>query len=190
MHLREQGLITAPWTKAYRRQLVIEKNIIFPDLRRCQDVVFNLEFYEYVQSLCVINDLLYNYQTPDGDLYLNKFPVSMFDIHKQVYTFICNSLKRWGVFDLEAETYLNSCFLKDISILLRLNYKNNWKLSAEEQKKLSLGMINDDMTRNACKTVPKGKMNQMIRFVLKSRSRMLADFFSWGTLVYQKRILY
>jgi glycosyltransferase EpsJ len=186
MHLRQQGLITAPWTKAYRRQLVVEKQIVFPPLRRCQDVVFNLNYYEFVQSLCVVDSILYNYQTPDGDTYLNKFPVTMFDIHKQVYRLLRDCLKRWGVFDLDAETYLNACFLKDTSILLRLNYKNNWKLSTNEQKELSERMLSDEMTRNACKTIPKGKMDQMIRFVLKSRSRMLVDFFSWGTIIYQK----
>lgn len=188
IHLRKQGLITAPWTKAYRREVVIKHGIVFPDLRRCQDVVFNLNFYEYVNSLCVIDDVLYNYQTPDGNVYLNKFPVNMFDINKEVFTMICSSLKRWGVFDAEAEKYLNACFLKDTSILLRLNYKNNWNLDKTAQRELSKNMLNDNITINACKTIPNGIMNKIIRLVLKTRSRLICNCFSYGTLLYQRRM--
>lgn len=187
INLRKQGLITAPWTKAYRREIVIKHGIVFPDLRRCQDVVFNLNFYEYVNSLCVIEDVLYNYQTPDGDVYLNKFPVTMFDINKEVFTMICSSLKRWGVFDAEAKRYLNACFLKDTSILLRLNYKNNWNLDKAAQHELSKKMLNDNITVNACKTIPSGMMNKIIRLVLKSRSKLLCNLLSGGTLMYQRK---
>ena len=187
INLRKQGLITAPWTKAYRREVVIDYGIVFPDLRRCQDVVFNLNFYEYVNSLCVIEDVLYNYQTPDGDVYLNKFPVNMFDINKEVFTMLCSSLKRWGVFDDETKKYLNACFLKDTSILLRLNYKNNWNLDKAAQYELSKKMLNDTITVNACKTIPSGMMNKIIRLVLKSRSKLLCNCFSYGTLLYQRR---
>jgi glycosyltransferase involved in cell wall biosynthesis len=184
--LRKKAVITAPWAKAYRRDTVIKNNIRFADLRRCQDVVFNLYYYEYVENLKIISDILYNYQTPDGDIYIHKFPVDMFEINKKVYSFTVDSLQRWKVYNQQSENYLNTCFLKDISVLLRLNYKNNWKLDKIKQKLLSMNILNDSYTIRTTKTPCVGWENILIKFIIKSKKVWLANIFSASTLFLQK----
>lgn len=186
MELRKQGCITAPWAKAYRRSLLKDYCIQFPDLRRCQDIAFNLDVYDRIRSLCIIDAVLYNYQTPDGDTYLSKFPVNMFDIHKFIYSKTIDMLKKWDCCDCETKSALNALFLKDCSILLRLNYKNQWKLNKQRQSELAMQIMNDKITMAACETNPRGLKNKMIRLVLKKQKKWLSDFFSWGTLIWMK----
>ena len=186
MTLRKHGRITAPWAKAYKRDLLLRYNVFFPDLRRCQDVIFNLVYYDHVEKLCLKKDVIYYYQMPIDSDYTRKYPLEMFDVIRQVYWLSGDYLKKWNVYDDAAEEYLNRSYLKFVSVLLRLNYVNQWKLSKDERAALSRQMLNDETTVAACRTVSGGRMDQLIRFVVKSRSVALANVFSLGTIVYQK----
>jgi hypothetical protein len=134
----------------------------------------------------VIEAITYNYQTPDDGSYLKKFPINMFEIHKTIYQITTNKLCLWNVYSEKEKQYLNEHFMRDAIILLRLNYKNNWNLTREEQKKFGKKILHDSLLVNATKSQTQGIMNSIIRFVLQSKQLWLVDFFSWGTLVYQK----
>lgn len=181
-----RSFITAPWAKAYRRELVVEQGISFADLRRCQDVVFNLEFYDVVRNVVGMRDFTYCYQTPDNDSYLKKFPVTMFEIHKKVYDLINEKLVEWGVYDESAKKYFDSRLINDASILLRLNYQNNWNLNMQQQKEFFKKILNDDELLNAEKTRFDGIKSKLICFVLKTKSITIVNMLSKATLVYQK----
>ena len=165
---------------------MVEKNVFFPGLRRCEDIVFNLANYNNIQSLSIVNEMVYNYQTPHGDIYTRKFPINMFDIDKFVYQQMHQYLKQWEVDDEASVRYCNSLYLKDISVLLRLNYLNQWNLSSNKRRELSRRMLYDPDTVNACATTPDGTMNKIIRLVVRSRSESLANLFSIATVLYQK----
>ena len=186
MHLKRMNLIDAPWAKAYRRKLLLEKCIFFPDMRRQQDIFFNIDFYDAICTLKVIKSVLYNYFLPVKDEQLKKFPRDMFGIIKTNYLKLCGRLELWHQLDQESLQYLNRKFIKDISVLLRLNYRNLWKLSKKERRELSIKMLHDETTVAACRTVPDGSMDQLIRLVVMSRSVALANLFSAGTILYQK----
>ena len=186
MELRKKGMITSPWAKAYRRVFLMENRLLFPDIRRCEDVVFNLDVFDKMTDVMIDEHILYDYHTPAGDACTRKFPVKMFDINKIVYTQTSEYLEQWGVSDEESKKYLNRLILKDVSVLLRLNFRNQWRLGRHERRILSKRMMNDETTVAACCTVPDGRMDQLIRFVVKSRSVALANVFSLGTIVYQK----
>lgn len=184
---RKQSVITAPWGKAYRREIVATNHIEFANLRRCQDVAFNLYFYEHVRSVEVIPQITYNYQTPDDDSYLKKFPINMFEIHKTIYQLTKESLIRWGVFDDVAKQFLDTHLQRDAMILLRLNYQNNWKLDRKQRKQFVMDILNDPILTQALLTPISGNVNQIINYVLRTKNIMVVDVFSGLTLVYQKR---
>lgn len=185
-YLHKGGFITAPWAKAYKRSIIIENNISFPDLRRCQDVVFNLRYYNCINLVCCINKPTYNYQTPDGDVYLKKFPKDMFEINKTVYGLIRESLIKWNVYDENTQRYFNSRFVKDTSILLRLNTQNNWSFTEKERKEFAQKILQDAEFDNALKIKAPGKMNELIRIILMTKSVTLIDLFNKIVLLYQR----
>ncbi len=188
IEFRKQSVITAPWGKAYRRSVVVENEIKFANLRRCQDVAFNLSFYDHVYSVTVIPEITYNYQTPDDDSYLKKFPVNMFDIHKTIYQMTVEKLVKWDVLTDREKRFLDEHLMRDAIILLRLNFQNSWKLSKAEQIKLSRKILEDSVLGAATQTKSTGLMNKIIRYILRSKKLWLVNGFSWGTLIYQERI--
>lgn len=58
--LCQKHLLSAPTRKLYKMDIIRENNIVFPDLRRSQDIVFNYKYYNYVQSLSVTDYCGYN----------------------------------------------------------------------------------------------------------------------------------
>ena len=59
--LRKENVLRSPWTKAYRRSLLIENNIFFTDRTFAEDYEFNLKYIKVINSALAINDCLYGY---------------------------------------------------------------------------------------------------------------------------------
>ena len=55
----EGVLFGGPINKFFKADLISNNNIRFPDLRRGQDEIFNMQYYKYVNSCVVIPDSLY-----------------------------------------------------------------------------------------------------------------------------------
>lgn len=186
MRLKKQQLIEAPWAKAYLRRIIVEHTIRFPDMRRQQDIFFNVDFYDGISTLKVIRSIIYNYYLPDNDDQLRKFPKDMFGILKTNYLKTVDSLENWQRLDSESLRYLNQRFIKNVSVLLRLNYCNQWELSKKERRAFSQKMLCDDVTITACSTVPTGMINKFIYLLIKLKCVKLINLFSFGTLCYQR----
>ena len=62
MRMLEMLVVSNPTQKLYKISLIQEYNILFPDLRRSQDIVFNYRYYNHISSLCLIEYSGYNYR--------------------------------------------------------------------------------------------------------------------------------
>ena len=62
MRMLEMLVVSNPTQKLYKISLIREYNILFPDLRRSQDIVFNYRYYNHICSLCLIEYSGYNYR--------------------------------------------------------------------------------------------------------------------------------
>ncbi|MFI3227145.1 MAG: glycosyltransferase family 2 protein [Clostridia bacterium] len=84
----------APWNKVFKRSIIEEHKILYPNLRRNEDQVFIMDFIDKCDSVHFIDEILYTYQYGHymSD-FLKKFPVDYYDIHstymKSVDDFIC-----------------------------------------------------------------------------------------------------
>ncbi len=52
---------TAPWNKIYRRKLIIDNNIVFPENIKYEDAPFVLECLDKAKRISQIHDFTYNY---------------------------------------------------------------------------------------------------------------------------------
>ena len=57
-----RNIITNPTCKLYKRSILINNDIQFPDLRRSQDIVFNYRYYEFTNSIGVYHGTDYFYR--------------------------------------------------------------------------------------------------------------------------------
>lgn len=184
--LKRQGLLNAPWGKAYKTKVIVDNHVVFPDYSRCQDVFFNIDFYKNLRTIVVVESVLYNFNVHDKEKQTKKFPSNMFEIHKAVSLKVYNTVAEWNRLDREAEKYLNQCYINGLFVLLRVNYQNQWKRNKIKCRELSQKMLNDELTIRSCRTVPYGTTNKIIRLVVKSRSVTLVNLLAAVTIIYQK----
>lgn len=76
----ELGIQGAPWNKFFKLDIIKQRNVRYPDIRRHQDEVFIMRYVQYVNSVYFVNDVLYTYQFNSLDDKIRKFPDNYFDI--------------------------------------------------------------------------------------------------------------
>ena len=58
----KNGLLYALWNKIYRADIIKQHNIQFhPDVKYGEDLIFNLEYFEFVQKIYYLREPLYEY---------------------------------------------------------------------------------------------------------------------------------
>lgn len=60
--LFSEGYVHGPHCKIFKSSLIKDYNIVFPDLRRSQDIVFNYRYYDYAQSVLISDYVGYMYR--------------------------------------------------------------------------------------------------------------------------------
>ena len=53
LYLQSKEYLTAPHGKIYKRSIIEQSKIRFPDLRRSQDIVFNYRYFDCIKTLCI-----------------------------------------------------------------------------------------------------------------------------------------
>lgn len=61
------GYIHAPHCKIYKSSIIKDNCILFPDLRRSQDIIFNYRYYDHVQSIKLSSYSGYMYRVKSKD---------------------------------------------------------------------------------------------------------------------------
>ncbi|MCD7778217.1 MAG: glycosyltransferase family 2 protein [Clostridiales bacterium] len=185
--LHHDCMITSPWAKAYKSSVIKSHDIEFPDLRRCQDVVFNVRFYGFVKSMSLINDVVYCYNTSERGVGMRKYPKHMYKIQAEVYNIIKDRMINWGVWNLKVRRYFNTNYVRDTMMLLRLNLSNNWDLDASERKELSKTILNDECLLTVLKEPVNGYLNKIFRLVMKTKNILLINAVN-STIVLYKNV--
>lgn len=61
LQLENDASSHSPWGKLFKRSIIVENNVEFPDLRRSQDIVFNNIYARYIKSIYVSSEYIYNF---------------------------------------------------------------------------------------------------------------------------------
>ena len=129
-----------------------------------------------IDSLVVISDLVYAYQTPEGDAYIRKFPVDMIDIRINIDELIKNKLYKWNVYTEEARKILNKVLMVDILVCCRLNFMNNWSNTEEEHKRYIIDLLKKKRVIEVINEREYGFVKNMLCFILQRKNYTLIKF--------------
>ena len=92
----DKGMVNAPTRKVYKKRIIDENNVRFPDLRRSQDVVFNYRYYNCISSVRCFDYHGYNYRIIAGEN-IGRVKPDHVKILSLLYTEINDLLKDWGI---------------------------------------------------------------------------------------------
>ncbi len=127
-------IFDVPWNKLYKRRIVTENNIRFTDVRRCQDAIFNLDFFDHINSAASVDKAYYNYTENTDEDVRRKFPQDYIEIVICYYTRLTEILNDWGVYTGEIKRHYDSSFVLSVYEVADRYDNPRWGLSKAEQR--------------------------------------------------------
>lgn len=108
--------MNAPWNKIYRKSIIDKYSIRFPDIRRMQDSVFNLRYYDKINSFMSIKEYKYHFIWHSADVQKKKMPVSFLDCAATYHSTAISMLEGWGKKTEKAEIKLGNWFSETLML--------------------------------------------------------------------------
>lgn len=157
LNLFNKGLIRGPVCKLYKNEIINKNNIIFPDLRRSQDMVFNYRYYDKISSIYVFDSSLYHY-VRDVDAQARKIPKDYYIALSMIFTDIMNLLNKWNV-KINKTVYNDFCNYLFDALLFQLQFS--------DISDVLNNIINDSGIRQLAKAVkPKSVKRNITKYLI------------------------
>lgn len=110
LNLFSQGLIRGPVTKMYKSQIIKKNRILFPDLYRSQDIVFNYRYFDKIESIQLFQSAYYHYR--QGLVSQNKkIKTDYYKTISRIYKEVCTLHRKWGIMPDENDFESFCCYL-------------------------------------------------------------------------------
>ena len=127
-------IFDVPWNKLYKRSIVTENGIRFTDIRRCQDAMFNLDFFNCINSAASVDKAYYNYMENTSADVQRKFPKDYIDVTVFYYTRLIETLREWGVYEGDIRRHYDSSYVLSVYSTADRYDNPRWGLNKTEQK--------------------------------------------------------
>lgn len=136
-------IFDVPWNKLYKRSVAIDHHVRFSDTRRCQDAMFNIDFYDAISSAASVSKSFYNYIENTYADVQRKFPKNYIDINFVYYQKLMNILSSWGMYDGDIKKHYDTSLVIAVFESLQMFDNPLWKWSKAEKK----AYVKDNMAR-------------------------------------------
>lgn len=166
VNLLLEGAAGAPTKKVYKLEIIKENNILFPDLRRSQDIVFNYRYIDCIKSMRIYNSTFYHYRI-EGETYEVKIRNDYYKTVCLIYSDIKDLLKKWNV-SLDKKTQKE--FVKYFYNLIV------WQISLGNSSSTMKDIVNNDTVREIfAKSKPADLKQRLLRLLLIMRQYKLIN---------------
>ncbi len=132
----------APWNKVFKKSIIDDNNLEFPQLKRHQDDVFIINYISYANKIKIVSEPIYiYYQNMSFDESL-KFPKNYFEIRKNVYYIFKENLEKWNS-TLLSKKYVAFTYALSLKRMFMLTYSEKWKMDSRERNDYFKKILND-----------------------------------------------
>ena len=137
-------IFDVPWNKLYRRSIAIENGVRFSDTRRCQDAMFNIDFYNFISSAASVEKAYYNYIENTADTTNRKFPKNYIDINIAYFGKLIEILSSWGMYEGDVKRHFDTSFVLAVYETMGMFENPVWGLDKTEQHKYVRDILNSE----------------------------------------------
>ena len=175
------NLLNQVWNKAYRREFLINNNIIIKDYRYGEDRIFNAEVLKNSPDVTTIPDVLYNYNIDKSVSLISGYIPEKFDA--------CKEINRYFKELCEDNSTADYMFLKNIVSCMTVLFADNCKLTSKQKKAVIKEIVSDDDVKNAMESKQNSTANEIIRKIIRTENVMLNFLFAFSVSFIQKHFL-
>lgn len=123
-----EGIVGYLWNKLYKADIIHKNNLRFPDMRRLQDGVFNVEFFGCAASCCTIEDVLYHYRLNAQTDMFRKLPNNYYDLIKQFSQSFIEKRKEWSIPKSTINDKITVFFLNELGSCIENTFSPLWDM--------------------------------------------------------------
>lgn len=139
---RTTVMFNPPWNKLYKKSVIDRYGLRFTNLRRAQDAVFNLDFYDRTESVAGVPETFYHYMANTEQDTQRKFPKNMIDIVIAYQSHLIDRVRSWGIYRDAAKMQFDSGYVNQIYETVQLFGNPNWHLSCREKRQYIQNALN------------------------------------------------
>lgn len=174
--------------KLYRKDFLLKNKLVFPDLRRCQDMAYSLMLFDACEKLTTMDQAFYCYVTEPG-VYKGRDYREKVGNYLDVYELTKKYYSKWGIFELQKNTVINR-------ISEQIANYSAYALShsfANQKAECVSWLVNDKRIRelfNEYTNTKKSRFMMMFCFAIKIKSKHLILFLSaeWNKKVHPQEV--
>lgn len=105
-----------PSNKMYRGEIARRDDVTFPDIRRMQDGVFNMRYYDKISSVGFVDKYFYHFTQHPSDFQRKKMPAAFLDCAITYHKTAIDMLRSWGLKTKESEILLGEWFSETVEV--------------------------------------------------------------------------
>ena len=132
-------IFDVPWNKLYKREVAIKNNVRFADTRRCQDAMFNIDFYNASDKIASVDKAFYNYIENTQEAVDRKFPKNYIDIVVIYCSHLKEILTGWNMYNGHIRTHYDTTFVLGVYSAINMFDNPKWGLNKKEKKRIRFG---------------------------------------------------
>lgn len=124
IELSKLNLLNSPCCKLYESNIIKKNKILFDsNLSLGEDLLFNLEYLDYINKICIVDKNLYFYRRTNGDSLSSRYEAKMKEIQILLFDKYTNYFKKYLQNDYQHMIF-DSYRLGIITIILQNEFKN------------------------------------------------------------------
>lgn len=165
--LMNKQLMYVIWNKVYRLDIVKQYHIHFPEYKSCEDRLFNIAYFKYVNKCMIVKDVLYHYSFDGKNSLTNQYLPNKFstfvEFYHQLLKLTTKNEKGSSALFLKG---VMSCIIPIHSPLCPLNYR--------EKMKYTKNIVTDPTVIEAAdKSLTDTKIRLIMRFLFQTKSAVI-----------------
>ena len=165
--LMNSQMMYVVWNKLYRRDIIVKHGIEFPNYRSCEDRIFNLRYFEHVESAYVTEMINFEYSFDGKNSLTNRYLDNKFETFIHWYQVLRDLVAQ------DEEGYA-SLFLKGVMSCLMALHSETCPLSYKEKMSYIRKVVNHEDVKQASQiSSDETTMKRVITLLLKSRVVMV-----------------
>ena len=176
--LEEKTFLGYPWNKFYKTERIRQKNLMFEKAVLLEDLFFNVDFFENIVTINILNIAPYHYMKRiDGSL-TNKFVKEYYFLHRRKIGTLLQLYKSWNMCTDKIRRSLGNIYARYIFSALQRNCDGRSQMNGKARKEFLKSVFDDSLFKELSPFIDLGGYAGILYGALKKQQTWLCLFFA------------